>query len=309
MKKTIIIGTRGSKLALIQAETVKKLLSESDDTLIIHIKIIKTKGDRILNSPLSKIGDKGLFTKELEVSLYNGDIDLAVHSLKDLPTELPEGIILGSVLKREDVRDAFISSDGKKLTDMNDGDVIATSSLRRSSQLLHFNKNFKIIDIRGNIESRIKKLDEGYCDAIILACAGLNRIEMSERITEALDPKIFIPAVSQGIIGIEILEKNSRIYKIIETLTDKNSLIMAKAERSFLRLLEGGCQVPVACYSSIKNDQFYFTGMVCRINGKNRIEVSLEGTVENAVDIAADAASQIINRGGAEILKEIKDSL
>ena len=307
LKKTITIGTRGSNLALIQANTVKRILSESNENIHVRLEIISTKGDRILDSALSKIGDKGLFTRELESALYKKTIDIAVHSLKDLPTELPEGIILGGVLKREDVRDAFISRDGRKLKEMKAGDVIATSSLRRSSQLLKVNKDFKIIDIRGNIETRIKKLDEDYCDATLLACAGLNRAGLSSRITEALDPQVIIPAVSQGIIGIEVLDTNKEVREILVELTDKESWIMAEAERTFLKILEGGCQVPVACYSQIKEKTFFFTGMVCDLKGERQIKISLRDSVDSAVDLAAEAARQIIEQGGDDILNEIKE--
>ena len=308
MKKTIIIGTRGSNLALIQANTVKDILSDMNKDIDVRLEIIKTKGDRVLDSALSKIGDKGLFTKELEVALYNGEIDVAVHSLKDLPTQLPEGIVLGGVLKREDVRDAFISRDGRKLSEFKDGDVIATSSLRRSSQILKVNKNFKIIDIRGNIETRLKKMDEGYCDATLLACAGLNRAGLSHEITEALDPEVVIPAVSQGIIGIEVLDSNHDVKEYLASMTDKKAMVMAEAERTFLRMLEGGCQVPVACYSKIEDDnKFYFTGMVSTLSGENQIASQVSGLLADAVNIAANAAKEIIEQGGDKILKDIKE--
>jgi hydroxymethylbilane synthase len=280
-----------------------------DETLNVQLKIIKTKGDRILDQALSKIGDKGLFTKELEEALYRGEIDMAVHSLKDLPTLLPERIIIGGVLKREDPRDAFISRDGRTLSQMRDGDVIATSSLRRSSQLLKLNSNFKIIDIRGNIETRIGKLDEGYCDATILACAGLNRAGLSHRITEALDPHIMIPAVSQGIIGIEILEDNLPVKEILAELSDEKALIMADSERTFLRLLEGGCQVPVACYSRFDDNIFHFTGMVCELQGNNQILVERSGPVDQAVKIASEVAQLVIAQGGDRILRQIKEQI
>lgn len=307
MKKTIIIGTRGSNLALIQANTVKDLLIEVKKDLEVRLEIINTKGDKILDSPLSKIGDKGLFTKELEVALYNGKIDIAVHSLKDLPTELPEGIVLGGVLEREDVRDAFISKDGRKLSEMKDTDVIATSSLRRSSQIRRVNPNFKIIDIRGNIETRIRKMEEGYCDATILACAGLNRAGYTDKISEILDPKVIIPAVSQGIIGVEVLDSNEEIKSILKDITNRKALIMATAERTFLRLLEGGCQVPVACYSQIDGDEFIFTGMVCDLSGQNQIKTTMRGDISTAEKLAETAANEIIKQGGDKILKEIKE--
>jgi len=307
LKKTITIGTRGSNLALIQANTVKDILTEGNKDLEVRLEIINTKGDKILDSALSKIGDKGLFTKELEVALYNGEIDIAVHSLKDLPTELPEGIVLGGVLKREDVRDAFISRDGRKLSEMKEGEIIATSSLRRSSQIRRVNPNLKIIDIRGNIETRIRKMEEGYCDATLLACAGLNRAGYTEKISEALDPEVIIPAVSQGIIGIEVLGSNDEVKNILMDITDREALIMATAERTFLRLLEGGCQVPVACYSQIKGDEFTFTGMVCDLSGRNQIKSTMRGDISTAEKLAETAANEIIRQGGDKILREIKE--
>ncbi len=307
MKETLIIGTRGSNLALIQARKVQEMLSQMDNSLNVRINVIHTKGDKILDTALSKIGDKGLFTKELEVALYNGDIDVAVHSLKDLPTELPEGIMLGAVLKREDVRDAFISRDGRTLGEMKEGDVIATSSLRRSSQIRKINPSLEIIDIRGNIETRIKKMESGYCHATLLACAGLIRAGYTDKISESLDPEQMVPAVSQGIIGIEVLQTNSEIREILEKITHRESMIMAEAERTFLKLLEGGCQVPVGCYSRIEGDEFLFTGMVSDLSGENQIRSQMRGPIKSAVDLAASAAGKIIERGGAIILKEIKE--
>lgn len=304
---SIIIGTRGSNLALIQANTVKSLLEGLYPEMDVSLKIYKTKGDKVLDSALSKIGDKGLFTRELEVGLYNGEIHMAVHSLKDLPTELPEGIVLGGVLPREDVRDALISRDGRTLDQMKAGDVIATSSLRRSSQLLRYNPGFKIVDIRGNIETRIRKMEEGLCDATLLACAGLNRAGYTDKISDALDPQIIMPAVSQGIIGIEVLDTSHEVKEILSSLTDKDALVMAEAERTFLRLLEGGCQVPVAAYSRIEGEEFLFSGMVSRLDGSEQIHSDLKGPLSEAVNIAANAAKVIIEEGGDRILKEIKE--
>ncbi|MBN2736633.1 MAG: hydroxymethylbilane synthase [Spirochaetales bacterium] len=306
MKNQIIIGTRGSNLALIQANMVKNSLIEIDHTIDVRLEIIKTKGDKILDSPLSKIGDKGLFTKELEEALYNGKIHMAVHSLKDLPTELPEGIIIGGVLEREDVRDAFISRDRRKLSEMQEGDVIATSSLRRSSQLRKINPALTIIDIRGNIETRMKKMKEGYCDATLLACAGLIRGGYIDMITEALDPEVFLPAVSQGIIGIEILQSNTKILETLKKIHHRKTGIMANAERAFLRRLQGGCQVPVACYSRIEEELFYFTGMVSDLSGKNQLKTFRKGEISRAVYMAIETAEEIISLGGDKILKNIK---
>ena len=306
MRIDVKIGTRGSKLAIIQAKMVKKLLLEKDSMLNVDIIIIKTKGDKILDSPLSKIGDKGLFTKELETALLTNRIDLAVHSLKDLPTELPEGIILGGILKREDVRDAFISKDGKKLFEMPEGSVIATSSLRRRSQLLKLGKGFQIIDIRGNVETRLSKLESGYCDGTILACSGMIRSGLEHKISEKLSPDIMMPAISQGIIGIEINENNSSVKELLLEISDSETIVMAKAERAFLNTMEGGCQTPVGCYSVIDGNNFRFRALVSDLAGQKVITVENTGLLEDAVEIALRTASDILARGGDSIMADIR---
>lgn len=309
MKAKIKIGTRGSKLALIQAEMVKKLLQEKDVMLDVEIIIIKTKGDKILDSPLSKIGDKGLFTKELETALLTNSIDLAVHSLKDLPTILPDGISLGGVLKREDVRDAFISKNGKILSEMPEGSVIATSSLRRRSQLMRLGKNFKIIDIRGNVDTRLYKLESGYCDGTILACAGMIRSGLEHKISEKLSPEVMMPAISQGIIGIEINENNSFIKELLLRINDSETAIMAEAERAFLNILEGGCQTPVGCHSMINGNNFRFRGLVSDLDGENVIMADNNGPLENAVKTALKTAADILADGGGAIMADIRKGL
>ena len=303
---TITIGTRGSKLALWQAETVKSELEKAHPHLKVQLKIIKTKGDKILDVALSKIGDKGLFTKEIEQALYDNEIDIAVHSLKDLPTELPEDLIVGGMLKRAEVRDVFISKDGRKLAEFTAQDKIATSSLRRKSQLLHFNPELNIVDIRGNVETRIKKMNDGHCDALLMAGAGILRLGYEEVITEFLEPDIMIPAVSQGAIAIEIREEDERIQWLIDTITDETTRITTLAERSLLRELEGGCQVPVGCYSEVNGEQIKLTGMVASIDGKIRICKSVETSMEEASEKAIELAQAILEAGGKEILDSIR---
>ena len=309
MKAKIKIGTRGSKLALVQAQIVRNLLLERNRKLEIEVIVIKTKGDRILDSPLSKIGDKGLFTKELETALLDNEIDLAVHSLKDLPTLLPKGIILGGVLKREDVRDAFISKDGRKLSEMEKGSIIATSSLRRRSQLLALGKGFKIIDIRGNVDTRIRKMESGYCDGIVLACSGLIRSGLQDKISDSIEPELIVPAVSQGIIGIEIKKTNDIAAKLVSDISDPETAIMADAERAFLNVLEGGCQVPVGCFSRISGDEFIFTGMVSNLDGEKVITADKRGPLNKAVDLSISAAWKILDTGGKEILESIHSEI
>ena len=308
MKKNIKIGTRGSKLALYQAYRVKEELEKQFDDVSFEIAIIKTKGDIILDVPLSKIGDKGLFTKELEVALFNNEIDLAVHSLKDLPTVFPTGAKLGAVLKRGEIRDALISTNNRKISNLTSDDIIATSSLRRKAQLLRINKDFKIVEIRGNVNTRIRKMQEGYCDVMVMAAAGLQRLEMSEYISELISPEIMIPACSQGAIAIEIRDNDSFIEEIISKINDIDTWIATEAERAFLRNLEGGCQIPVGSYSKIENGKFAITGFIAGLDGKQFYTDSASGDVNHAVKIATDLAKNLYNKGGKEILEIIRNT-
>ena len=304
--KTIKIGTRGSKLALWQANKVKATLASAFPNLTIEIIIIKTKGDIILDVSLSKIGDKGLFTKEIETALLVGKIDLAVHSLKDLPTELPEDLIIGGMLPRGEVRDVFLSKDGRRLSEMNENDQIATSSLRRKSQLLNFNPNLNIIDIRGNVDTRIKKMNDGHCDALIMAGAGIIRLGYENKITEFLDPETVMPAVSQGAVAIEIREGDEKTQRIIDAISDESTYQTTMAERWLLRTLEGGCQVPVACYSETKGNNLKLTGLVAALDGKTMIRKSVVCPIEDASEKAIELANSILDDGGKEILDNIR---
>ncbi len=305
-KKTIRIGTRGSKLALWQAETVKSELEKAHPSDNFELKIIKTKGDKILDVALSKIGDKGLFTKEIEQALYDNEIDLAVHSLKDLPTELPENLIIGGMLKRAEVRDVFISKDGRKLADFTAKDKIATSSLRRQSQVLHFNPELTIVDIRGNVETRLQKMKDGHCDGLIMAGAGILRLGYDEIITEFIDTDVMIPAVSQGAIAIEIREEDELVQSLLDVITDEMTRATTLAERSLLRTLEGGCQVPVGCYSEINGEQITLTAMVASLDGKKLIRKSVNSTLDEASEKAIELAQSILDDGGKEILDSIR---
>jgi len=300
------IGTRGSKLALWQADQVKTAVSAAFPDLIVEIEIIKTKGDIILDVSLSKIGDKGLFTKEIEAELINGNIDLAVHSLKDLPTELPEGLCIGGMLPRGEVRDVFISKDGRKLNEMTSGDRIATSSLRRKAQLLAYNPDLNIVDIRGNVDTRLRKMEEGHCDALLMAGAGIIRLGYSRYITELLDPAVVLPAVSQGAVAIEVREEDERVQRIVNAISDEETWTTTMAERWLLRTLEGGCQIPVACYSEIDQNQLTLTGLVSSIDGKKVIRKSLSCSVDEGSEKAIELAESILKEGGKEILDQIR---
>ncbi|MFZ4400543.1 MAG: hydroxymethylbilane synthase [Bacteroidales bacterium] len=307
MKQTVRIGTRGSKLALYQAYRVKEELEIHFPTIVFEIEIIKTKGDKILDVPLSKIGDKGLFTKDLEIAMFNNEIDMAVHSLKDLPTTFPEGAKLGAVLKRGDVRDALISSNNRKISDLTSDDVIATSSLRRKAQLLRINKDFKIVEIRGNVNTRIRKMQEGYCDVMVMAAAGLQRLEMGEFISELIDPEVMIPACSQGAIAIEIRENDDFITELLSKINDNETLIATNAERAFLKTLEGGCQIPVGSYTYIKNNEFYICGFISSIDGSKFLKETYSASVDQAVEISVQMAKKLYSSGGKEILEDIRN--
>ncbi len=304
--KTIKIGTRGSKLALWQAEQVKAAISAAFPDLNVETIIIKTKGDIILDVSLSKIGDKGLFTKEIETALINGEVDLAVHSLKDLPTELPEGLIIGGMLPRGEVRDVFLSRDGRRLSEMTGDDKIATSSLRRKAQLLHHHPDLNIVDIRGNVDTRIQKMKDGYCNGLIMAGAGIIRLGYEKLITEFLDPAIILPAVSQGAVAIEIREDDEHTQRIIDAISDEQTWQTTMAERWLLRTLEGGCQVPVACFSEPNGDQIKLTGLVASLDGKTVIRKMLECSMEEASEKAIELAQSVLDEGGKEILDSIR---
>jgi len=308
MKKNIIIGTRGSQLALYQAKKVKATLEEIFPGLLVELKIIKTKGDKILDVALSKIGDKGLFTKEIENELIDRTVDIAVHSLKDLPTKLPEGLKLGAVLERAEFRDALVSRDGKKLAELAPGSVIATSSLRRIAGLLKINNQITIKDIRGNVNSRLKKMEEGYCDAMIMAAAGLQRLGLESYITEIIDPETIMPAVSQGAIAIETRENDPEVDELMAKLNHLDTWKTITAERAFLGHLEGGCQVPLGCYSKLEEGVLTISGFVASIDGKQYIRETVSGDIDKGAVIGVNLAEKMLEKGAMEILNQIKST-
>ena len=308
MKKTIRIGTRGSQLALYQAKKVKATLENIFPELQVELKIIKTKGDKILDVALSKIGDKGLFTKEIENELIDGSVDLAVHSLKDLPTKLPDGLKLGAVLERGEFRDALVSLKGKKMSDLKAGDVVATSSLRRIAGLLKINNQIVIKDIRGNVNSRLQKMEDGYCDAMIMAAAGLQRLGLEQYITEIIDPEVIMPAVSQGAIAIETRLNDPEVDELMEKLNHLNTWNTVVAERAFLAHLEGGCQVPLGCYSRVENGTLNMSGFVASIDGKQYIREDISGEMTNGAELGVQMAEKMLEKGAKEILDQIKSS-
>lgn len=306
MRQNIIIGTRGSQLALYQANKVKDVLQEAYPEKNIELKIIKTKGDKILDVSLSKIGDKGLFTKELEVELIEGSIDLAVHSLKDMPTVLPEGLKISAVLERAESCDALVSKNHISLSELTSEHTLATSSLRRRAALLHYNPDFKIVDIRGNVNTRLQRMEDGHCDAMIMAAAGLQRLGLDRYITEILPKELITPAVSQGIIGIEIAEANSEIDELLQKINHPLSWNTAIAERAFMCTLQGGCQVPVGCYSTHNAGQITLNGFVASVDGKTYLTNQVSGDIKNGNQLGQQLAEKLLAAGGKEILNNIR---
>ncbi len=311
LKTKIIIGTRGSALALWQAEWVKASLEKLSSGVQIELNKIKTTGDKILDVPLAKVGGKGLFVKEIEEALLEGRADIAVHSMKDVPTEFPPGLHLAVICEREDPRDAFISAikDGqfrvKSFNDLPRGARIGTSSLRRSSQLLNKRPDLKIEQLSGNLNTRLRKLDEGLFDAIILAVAGVKRLGWQDRITEILPPEISLPAIGQGAVGIETRIDDKVINSLISELNHSETSICVRAERSVLERLEGGCQVPIAAHARLLNGIITIDGLVGSVTGDRIVKSSIEGNPDNAESLGLRLAENLLAMGAKEILDEV----
>ncbi len=305
--RKIRIGTRGSQLALYQAYKVKEYIEDKCSDVKTEIIVIQSKGDKILDVALSKIGDKGLFTKELEEALYRNEIDIAVHSLKDLPTTLPEGLTISGVLKRGEVRDAVVSLKNIKLSEITENTIIATSSLRRKAQLLKLNPKFKIKDIRGNVNTRLKKMEDGYCDVMIMAAAGLQRLNFNKYISEIIDPYTIIPAVSQGAIAVESRTDDKKTDEIINSINHKLTYDITNAERIFLKKLEGGCQIPIGCYSEVKEDTLTMTGFMSYIDGTDNIEHKISGKISDADKTASELAEYFISQNSFSLLNKIRN--
>ena len=307
MKEKIVIGSRGSELAIWQANWVKDALLRNFPDLSLSVEIIKTKGDKVLDTPLSRIGDKGLFTKEIEHALQDRRIDLAVHSLKDLPTVLPDGLVISAVTVRAERRDAFISKQYATLVDLPHGATIATGSLRRKSQLLNYRDDLNIVDIRGNILTRLKKFDDSLYDALVLAYAGLERLSLEHRVKHIIPTGIILPAVGQGVMAVETREDDTELNSMMKVLHNMNAFIEITAERSFLRQLEGGCQVPIGIYSEVKNNAILILeGMIGRIDGKRVVREQIMGEAADPAELGKRLAEVLLEKGGKEILDEIR---
>ena len=302
---TIIIGTRASKLALWQAEYVKRRLEEKYPELSVALKKMTTKGDRILDAPLAKIGGKGLFTKELEDAMLEGEVDIAVHSLKDMPTEVPSGLIISAITKRFDVGDAIVSSKYEALADLPKGAKVGTSSLRRKAQLLHERPDLDIHDLRGNVGTRLDKLESENFDAVILAVAGLKRLGFGDRITEVIGQKIMLPAVGQGALAIETREDDKAVRARIDFLNDPSTVTAAKAERAFLSRVQGGCQVPVGVYATEVKTVLHVEAVIASLDGMRLYRAGIDGAREEAEHLGIKLAEKLLDDGGRAILKEI----
>lgn len=308
-KNKLVIGSRGSELALWQAKFVKKELERKNKNLSVEIKIINTKGDKILDVALSKIGDKGLFTKELENELLKGSIDIAVHSLKDLQTELPKGLKLAAVTKRHPVEDVLIArKKGMTLKDLPEGAVVATGSLRRRSQLLHFRPDIKIEELRGNVPTRIKKFLESKWDAIILARAGVERLKMNKNISSIIKVDEILPAVGQGALGIEIRLDNKLADKVLKSIHHDATYKAVLAERALLKALEGGCQVPIGAYAQVKPAGLFLDAVVGSIDGSVTFRKKIRGSKNNPEKIGQKLAKDLLKAGASDVLNEIYKS-
>ncbi len=308
---TVTIGTRGSQLALWQTEWVREQLTGLYPQLTCQVKTVKTIGDKILDVPLAKIGDKGLFTKELDVALLNGEIDLAVHSLKDLPTQLPDGIVIAAITERWDPRDSLITKTGFTFRELPPGAVVATGSLRRRAQVLHHRPDVQIVELRGNLNTRFRKFDENSWDAMILATAGVERLGWSDRISEKISTELILPAVGQGAFGVVCRANDEKMLNLLAPLNHLSSRLATLAERSLMRTLEGGCQIPIGALGILEDGQLSLAGCIGSLDGKQLVRDSLsipltgEADEETAVELGERLAKKLLDMGGEEILNAI----
>jgi len=306
MNGKLKIGSRGSDLALWQTNFVKKKLEDAYPALSFEVKIITTTGDQMLDTALSKIGDKGLFTRQIENALLNGEIDLAVHSLKDLQTAQPVGLTIGAVLERETPNDVLLSSRYNSIDELPKGARVATGSLRRKSQLLHYRPDLSITEIRGNVPTRIRKLDESELDGMILAYAGVHRLGLDSRIRQVIPFGIMLPAVGQGAMAVEVRADDTKVREIASVLDDTETRNCVTAERAFLRRLEGGCQVPIGAMARVEGDRIYLEGVVGSLDGDKNLRERITGDTADADALGTRLAEQMLEKGAGEILEEVR---
>jgi len=308
MKNLLRIGTRGSQLALWQAKWVQKAIEQQWPETATELIIIKTTGDKITDVPLAKVGGKGLFVKEIEEALMDGRIDLAVHSMKDMPAQLPHGLCIGAVPERENPLDALITRKNIPLDMLPGGARVGTSSLRRSSQLLHQRPDLNIEPLRGNLDTRLKKLTSGSLDAIVLATAGLKRLGLDHLITSVLAPETMLPAVGQGALCIESRTNDGPTSQVVTGLDHAATHLAVMAERAFLHRLEGGCQVPIAGFATIENEQLELTGLVAELDGNRLIKAAVSGPCDRAASLGNKLAETLLARGADAILERLKQN-
>ncbi|MDH4140552.1 MAG: hydroxymethylbilane synthase [Coriobacteriia bacterium] len=301
----IVIGTRGSKLALWQSEYIKAKV-EDITGLPVRLSIIKTTGDKILDVPLAKVGGKGLFTKEIEVELAAGSVDLAVHSMKDVPTELPDGLIIAAMPERVDPRDAIVSGAGYDLETLPDGAKLGTSSLRRRSQVVAMRPGLEIVDVRGNLDTRMRKAEEGDLDAVILASAGITRMGWADRITHYIPTDQMVSAVGQGAIGVEIRENDEYMRHVCESIGHPETMECVTAERVVMRRLEGGCQVPIGAYARIEDGRMVMDAFVGSVDGATIIRHRLEGSPAEPIELGEAMTEALLVAGAGKVLEEIR---
>jgi hydroxymethylbilane synthase len=304
-RKKLIIGTRSSKLALWQANYIADCIRNEYPEIEVSLLHIMTTGDKILDVPLAKIGGKGLFTKELENAMLAKEIDLAVHSLKDMPTELPPGLLLAAITERVDPGDALISPKYGTIDNLPQGAKVGTSSLRRKAQLLKYRPDLKISDLRGNLDTRLKKMDTEELDAIILAVAGLKRLGWQDLITQVLPSDICLPAVGQGALAIEACIDDQEVRSILEFLNHKETRWAVEAERAYLAEVEGGCQIPIGVYGYIEEDLLILEAAILSVDGKRQIRQTISGAPSEGIELGRALAQDMLDKGGREILKEL----
>ncbi len=305
MMKTLKIATRQSPLALWQAEHIRARLEAMHADLTVELVTFVTQGDKILDTPLAKIGGKGLFVKELEAALMDGRADLAVHSMKDVPMALPEGLSLAVICEREDPLDAFVSNHYASFADLPQGAKVGTSSLRRKCQILKARPDIEIIDLRGNVGTRLSKLDDGQYDAIILASAGLKRLGLEQRIRHTIQPDVSLPAVGQGALGLECRSQDQAVLDLILPLMHAETNVCVRAERAFNAYLEGGCQVPIAGYATLQNGQLQIEGRVGSVDGQTILKAVQFGAPEQAEMLGEELAKALLAQGAGELLKAL----
>jgi hydroxymethylbilane synthase len=308
MGRVLKIATRKSPLALWQAEHVKAELERLYPELTVELVPMSTRGDEILDRSLAAIGGKGLFLKELERAMLNGEADLAVHSMKDVPAELPPGLHIAAVLTREDPRDAIVSNDIQSLEDMPAGSVLGTSSLRRQAQMLNLRPDLVIEPARGNVGTRLQRLDEGNFKAIMLAYAGLKRLGLADRAKQVLDTEVCLPAVGQGIVGIECRKDDTQLNELLNRLNDPVSDVCLSAERAFASALEASCHAPVAAHALLEGDKLYLRGLVATINGSTVLKGEIRGAAADARKLGLSLAEELIGKGAGKILRDLDDA-